>query len=294
MEMQQVRYFLTLARTLNFTRAAEECNVTQPALTRAIKALEAELGGELLRREHQHSHLTELGTRMLPLLQQCYDSAQSAKALADAIKTGEVAPLSLVLSHTVNMGLFRELLAELSRAFPGIKLNVRRVSGSDITQALKSGDVELAIAGPLDEEWDRLDTWPIFDDPFALFVNEVHALATRNNVDAEQLSGERLLMWRGCEMINDLLQSLSERNIEIDPAHQVETDQDLVAMLGANLGIAIVPVSGLQAPGLRHLPVEGIDLKRTVAVYGVAGRKRSPAATTLLNLLRAANIAPEV
>ena len=64
MEIQQIRYFLTLARTLNFTRAAEECNVSQSALTRAIQALEAELGGELMRREHSKSHLTELGKRI--------------------------------------------------------------------------------------------------------------------------------------------------------------------------------------------------------------------------------------
>ena len=75
MEMHQVRYFLAVARTLNFTRAAEECNVAQPSLTRAIKLLEEELGGDLFRRERSLSHLTELGTRMLPLLQQCYESA---------------------------------------------------------------------------------------------------------------------------------------------------------------------------------------------------------------------------
>jgi DNA-binding transcriptional LysR family regulator len=75
MEMQQVRYFITLAKTLNFTRAAEECNVSQPSLTRAIRLLEAELGGELLRRERRQSHLTDLGQRMLPLMQQCYGAA---------------------------------------------------------------------------------------------------------------------------------------------------------------------------------------------------------------------------
>src|SRR5271167_3344283 len=101
MEMQQIRYFLTLAQTLNFTRAAEECNVTQPALTRAIQTLEAELGGDLLRRERGHSHLTELGRRMLPMMQQCYQAAQSAQALARAVKSSEVAPLSLALSRTI-------------------------------------------------------------------------------------------------------------------------------------------------------------------------------------------------
>src|SRR6516162_9497518 len=71
MEMHQVRYFLGVARTLNFTRAAEECNVAQPSLTRAVRQLEEELGGDLFRRERPHAQLTELGQRMQPLLQQC-------------------------------------------------------------------------------------------------------------------------------------------------------------------------------------------------------------------------------
>ena len=66
MEMHQVRYFLAVARTLNFTRAAEECNVAQPSLTRAIKLLEGELGGDLFRRERPRAMLTPLGERMYP------------------------------------------------------------------------------------------------------------------------------------------------------------------------------------------------------------------------------------
>src|ERR1700751_4556642 len=88
MEMHQVRYFLAVARALNFTRAAEECHVAQPSLTRAIKQLEGELGGDLFRRERPQAQLTELGERMLPLLRQCYDSAIGARALAAALKNG--------------------------------------------------------------------------------------------------------------------------------------------------------------------------------------------------------------
>src|SRR3974390_1125067 len=98
MEMQQVRYFLAVAQTLNFTRAAEQCNVSQPALTRAIKLLEGELGGELIRREGRVSHLTDLGKRMFPLLKQCYDSALNAKALATSFKKGEVAALNVAVA----------------------------------------------------------------------------------------------------------------------------------------------------------------------------------------------------
>ena len=81
MEMHQVRYFLAVARTLNFTRGAEECNVAQPSLTRAIRQLEEELGGDLFRRERPHAQLTELGHRMLPLLRQCHESALGARLI---------------------------------------------------------------------------------------------------------------------------------------------------------------------------------------------------------------------
>src|SRR5215469_16083902 len=103
MELQKIRYFLALAETLNFTRAAEECNVSQPALTRAIKTLEDELGGPLILREGRLSHLTPLGQRVLPVLRQCFDSAVSAKALARAVKEGETARLSLAIGRTVSL-----------------------------------------------------------------------------------------------------------------------------------------------------------------------------------------------
>ena len=67
MATHQIRYFLAVAKTLNFTQAAEECHVAQPSLSRAIRNLEEELGGELFRRERALSHLTELGKLMLPL-----------------------------------------------------------------------------------------------------------------------------------------------------------------------------------------------------------------------------------
>src|SRR5512135_2663120 len=108
MEMHQIRYFLAVSQTLNFTRAAEECHVSQPALTRAIQALEDELGGQLVRRERTLSHLTELGQRMLPLLMQCYESAVNAKSLARSFKTGKTTSLSIALSPTINVGLLAQ------------------------------------------------------------------------------------------------------------------------------------------------------------------------------------------
>src|SRR5436190_23892570 len=117
MEMHQVRYFLAVARLLNFTRAADDCNVTQPSLTRAIKQLEAELGGDLFRRERPAAQLTELGQRMHPLLKQCYESAVGARSLASSFKSGEIGALRIALTHAVDLTLLLPHLEQVRRLF---------------------------------------------------------------------------------------------------------------------------------------------------------------------------------
>jgi DNA-binding transcriptional LysR family regulator len=291
MEMQQVRYFLAVAKTLNFTRAAEACNVTQPALTRAIKQLEDELGGELIRREGRLSHLTDLGTRMLPLLTQCYDSAQGAKALAAKVKSGDVAKLTLGVSLTLDMGMLLPALAELQRAFSGLQLTIRRGNGGQVAEWLKNGEIELAFGGPLGESWDRLDCWPMFTEAFDLVVANDHELTGINDLDlqVELIRKERLLvhsMQDGAELTPA---SLEVAGIRLDDAHQVGCNRDLETMVAAKFGVAILPASSFRSAALTHLPCPGLDLRRTVAVYSIAGRARSREAAALLNLVRASD-----
>src|SRR5262249_15646847 len=86
MEMHQVRYFLGVAQELNFSRAAEKCSVSQPALSRAIQQLEGELGGPLFHRERHLTHLTELGEMVCPHLETVYEAAVKAKRLSQDVK----------------------------------------------------------------------------------------------------------------------------------------------------------------------------------------------------------------
>ncbi len=287
MEMHQIRYFLAVARTRNFTRAAEDCNVAQPSLTRAIKLLEAELGGELFRRERNLSHLTELGIRMQPLIQQCYDSALSAKSLASSIKSGGVAPMKLGLSRSFPIQPLIPLLGELIRAFKGLELNFLRGTAPELSEALKKGDIELAVAGPLGENWERLESWPLFTTGFDVVVNENHPLAERNTVSMEQLKGEKLLSRTYCEVREPTQTLLRDHGIVSSINHHIASDNDLVALLLANVGVAIVPERFPTERPLKHVHVDGLDLKCAVSIYSVTGRQRSAVAGTLLKLLRA-------
>jgi len=290
MEMHQVRYFLAVARELNFTRAAESCNVAQPSLTRAIKQLEDELGGELFRRERNLSHLTELGQRMLPMLQQCYDSALTAKSLAQSMKSGAVAPLSIALSVTVNIMLLVSFLSELVRALPGLELRFYRGTNEEIAELLKKGEAEVAVAGSMEGTWERLDSWPLFTEPYRLVVGNSHRLASaKGAVSPSELAKERLLCGSNCEHVEEISEFLDARNAKPATKHNFWTGQDLIALLELNFGVAVAPRSSALSNKSKQLDLDGFAIERTVYVYGVAGRQRSMAASTLIKMLRAAD-----
>ena len=84
MELHQIRYFLALSEELSFRRAARRCNVAQSSLSRAIRALEIELGGALFHRERANSHLSTLGQRVHPFLAQAYAHVEGAKRRAES------------------------------------------------------------------------------------------------------------------------------------------------------------------------------------------------------------------
>lgn len=289
MEMQQIRYFLSLAETLNFTRAAEECNVSQPALTRAIQALEGELGGELIRREGRHSHLTELGKRMTPLLQRCYESAVTARELARAVTKNEVAPLTVAISNSVNVELFMAPVSELFRGFPGLQLRLLHGAGADILKLLKEGGADLALAGSVEDGWDRLDRWALFSEGFELTMHAEHPLARMNSVEVADLKRQALCKQTGCEDRPAVAQWFDERGAVLTAAHEFDSHHDLNALLQATSAVAIVPVSAPHPASLKRAKLAGLGLTRTVYAYAIAGRQRSAPAAALLNLLRSSD-----
>jgi DNA-binding transcriptional LysR family regulator len=289
MEMHQVRYFLATVSELNFTKAAEKCNVSQPSLTRAIQQLEGELGGDLFRRERPHAQMTELGQRMLPLLKQCYDSALGAKSLASSVKTGEVGSLKLALSRAIDLTLITPHLKELQQLFNRLEFIVLRGSGPEIAQILKNGEAELAIASEIGDDWERLDSFPLFTEGFHLALSCTHHLAGRKSIDVDDLQQERLLVHTDCEHAEQLAEIMHSRNVDVAHCHKVASERDLMSLVEADIGIAVVPRSTSCPKTLMRVPINDFELSRTVHLYSVAGRQRTPVATAIMKMLRSAD-----
>ncbi|TKW80018.1 MAG: LysR family transcriptional regulator [Bradyrhizobium icense] len=288
MEMHQVRYFLSVARTLNFTKAADDCNVAQPSLTRAIKQLESELGGDLFRRERP-VQLTELGQRMQPLLQQCFEAASGARSLAASLKSGEIGALRIALTHSIDLSLLIPCLDQIKRQFNRLDFRFLRGDARQVGELLKSGEAELGIAAELGSDWERLDVWPLFTEGFEVVVNGRHALAGRDSIAFEDLRSEQLLSRRYCEHVDRIDNSLREHGLNIDHRHEISSERDLIELLEADIGVAVVPHTANMPKTLKRSTIDGLDARRTVHLYGVAGRERTAVASAVMRMLRGAD-----
>jgi len=144
MEMHQVRYFLAVADTLNFTRAAEQCHVSQPALTRAIQQLEEELGGLLLRRERRLTHLTDFGRLIEPHLRQLFADAEAAKTTTKRFLNMQAAELRLGVMCTIGPARFMGFLAAFRSANPGCEMTLVEDVPGGLSQMLLQGELDLA------------------------------------------------------------------------------------------------------------------------------------------------------
>lgn len=285
MEMHQVRYFLAVARTLNFTKAADDCNVAQPSLTRAIKQLEAEFGGDLFRRERP-VQLTELGQRMHPLLQQCFEAASGARSLAASLKSGDVGALRIALTHSIDLSLLIPYLDQIRRQFNRLEFKFLRGDSRQVGEFLKNGEAELGVAADLGSDWERLDVWPLFTEGFDLVVNGQHALAKRDSVDFEDLRGEQVLSRSYCEHAGRIDNTLREHGLDVEGKHEIASERDLIELLEADIGVAVVPHTATTPQTLTRKTVDGLDARRTVHLYGVAGRERTAVASAVMRMLR--------
>ncbi|MGH6821755.1 MAG: LysR family transcriptional regulator substrate-binding protein, partial [Methylocella sp.] len=198
-----------------------------------------------------------------------------------------VAPLALAISRSVSLSLIVSHLAALSRAFDGLELRLLRGARDEIAGHLKKGEADIAVAGPFDESWDRLESWPLFTERVHVAVSTTHEFAGRTAIDPEDFAGERLIIRTYCEVTEDFTNFLKSQQVTPSVSHKMVSEQDYLVLLEANFGVGLLPESVVRSNGLTCVPVSGLDLSRTIFVYAVAGRQRSAAASAFIKLLRA-------
>jgi LysR family hydrogen peroxide-inducible transcriptional activator len=286
-EVHHIRYFLAVCETLNFARAAEKCNVTQPALSRAIQQLEEEVGGLLFRRERNLTHLTDLGLLMKPRLQQIIDGLIEAKRDARKFLTLEKANLTLGIMCTVGPCRFTGLLAEFGRRYSGI--SVRLVEGvpKELAQRIESGELDLAIMANPDGFADRFEAHLLYRERFVIAFPEGHRFAAMNGIPMQAINGENYLRRINCEYRDQLSEIADQCEADAPLAFASEREDWIQNMVVGGLGICIIPEFSAVIPGIQTRPLVEPEVWRDVCLVWMSGRRHSPAVASFVKLAKA-------
>lgn len=287
MELHQVRYFVTLARTLNFTRAAELCNVTQPALTKAIQKLEHELGGALLYRERQLTQLTDLGKLVLPMLERTLAAAESVRAHAVEYRRKTIAPLKLALTPCVSAALIGPVVAEISRVMPGLQVEIAEAAPDQMAEHLLAGEAHAAVAGDdVGELPERIDHWDLFEERMLVCGADFHPAVAETPTPIEHLRDAAWLERIGCDLLRRFWRTQVGEAHDLRVSHRGRSFMHLQHLCAAGLGLLLLPEHAPRLAGLTARPIEGDPLRRRIQLLVVAGRRYSPALDAFVKLAR--------
>lgn len=276
MEHYQVRYFLALARELNFTRAAEASNVTQPTLTRAIHKLEDELGGLLFHRSKTKTVLSDFGRLMLPYLERIAETFSEAKHTAEDFTNLRKASLKLGVMCTISPDRLVDILRDFRSDNPGVEIELLDGTSEEIGKSMLDGNLDVGIYCSPAEEPDSLHTMPLFRERFVVVTGKEHRFRELNSVSMAELHGERYVARINCEYAEFMDDLWREEDIKVVRAHSSERDDWILRLIGAGLGFGLFPEYSAFSPDLVVRPLVEPEIARTVNLMTMRGRRHSP------------------
>jgi len=286
MDIHHIRYFLAVCETRNFTRAAEKCNVTQPALSRAVQQLEDEVGGLLFRRERNLTHITDLGALLRPRFQQVLDELSGVRSEASRFLCLKDAHLKVGIMCTIGPRRFTGLLTDFNMRHKGIQLQLVEGVPSKLSQLLESGEIDVAIMSSSDSFPERFDVTPLFRERFVLAFPAGHRFSQYEAVPIAAVDGEIYLKRVNCEYWDHLSNLCAERGVRVRVSYSSEREDWIQNMVAGGLGICFLPEYTAVIPGLQVRPVAEPEVTREVCLITVAGRRFSPAVSTFVGAVK--------
>jgi DNA-binding transcriptional LysR family regulator len=273
--VRDLRYFVTVAEELHFTRAAERLYVSQPALSKQVRALERQLGVELLRREPQGVTLTEAGAALLPHARRVLDAWSEGAAALEAARAAARGTLVVGMSTSPGRGgLLPAIRSRFTAAHPDTVLRLRQVGWQDPTAGLADGDADVAFVWLPLPDAERYGWTVVAEEPRLVALAEAHPLASLSEIDFTDLREEPFLaLPTSAGPLRDYWLALEERGgrpprIGAEIAGTEETYEALVAGLGVCL-VAAGNAPLVTLGGVVTRPVRGLSPSR----YALAWRR---------------------
>ncbi|MBT4522052.1 MAG: hydrogen peroxide-inducible genes activator [Halieaceae bacterium] len=298
MTLTELRYVVALFETGHFRKAAEQCNVSQPTLSIAIKRLEGELGVSLFERSRQQVLATPVGQRIVDQARTVLREAQNLHSLAEIGKDPLGAVLSVGAIFTVGPYLFPRLVQRMQEIAPGMPLYIEENYTATLRPKLRSGELDAAFIALPFTDTDIL-TREIYDEPFVVLLPTEHPLSKQSAINPAALAAHHvLLMGEGhcfrdqvLEACPGLEAAISENYCNGYAVLEGSSLETLKHMVASGLGITVLPQSAAKLmqygeDTLAVRPFTDPAPRRTVALAWRTSFPRHQAIDTLTKALR--------
>ncbi len=285
--LRQLRVFIEVARLQSFSRAGSEIGLTQSAVSRCVRELEAEIGLKLIDRTTREVQLTDVGGNLVASVSRLLTDLDDALREIREIGEQRRGRVMVAASPTIACRLMPNIIAACGRQFPYITLGLRDDVQSDVVRKVKSGEVDFGVViGPLSA--DDLVTEPLMTDSFCLVSRDDHPLAARREVAWRELDGERLVMLDQASGSRPIIDAaLESHGVSANVVQELGHPSTVFGLVQAGVGVSVLPWLALPLPADSALVARALvpRAERTVELVRRRDRSLSPAADAVWNLI---------
>ncbi len=268
MDLYQIRYFLAVAETGSFTKAAERCFVSQPTLSAGIRKLEDQLDAKLFDRGPRQAVLTAAGSRLLPRARTIQHEMNAVRTDLTPERSAE--RLRLGLLQSLPIGTVAEAVQRFLDRRPDVRLEIAEGPPEQIERWFSQGRLDLAITASK-RTAARRQRHLLFRDRQMVAVPAGHPLVRRPSLRVADMADRPLIVRTHCEHTAEARRILDNHGVRPRVVQRTTRDAWALAMVAAGVGCCLMPDS-LAADGVTLLPVDGVDLRRSVNIEWVKGQ----------------------
>lgn len=245
--MHQLRYVVSVARTGNFSRAAEQCHVSQPSLSQQIQKLEEELGERLFDRLKRHVKLTAVGENFVPRAARILEEVESASREARDVQGLVHGTVAIGVLPTIAPYLLPRVIAAFAKKYPGLEVVVQEETTAQLLKLAAACELDFAIASlPIPDE--RFVKETLFSEELFLAVPPGHRLAKRRGVAASDLEKERFILMKEGHCLGDqVLRFCNRRDFQPQVSLRSTQIETIKALVRAGLGISLIPAMAIES-----------------------------------------------
>jgi DNA-binding transcriptional LysR family regulator len=287
MDVRALRTFVEVARRQGFTRASASLRVTQPAISKMVRALEEELGTPLLVRERRRVILTDAGRIVLERAQGILDALRVLEEDVVELSALRRGRLRIGMPPIVGVAFFPPLLGEFHTAHPGIVLELREEGSHHIESLVRERELDVgAVVLPTDER--AFATMPFVHDELRVVLHPSHPLARRQALSLRELAGTPFVLYRPeFALHGHILEACRRAGFAPHVASESSHWDFIVAMVAANIGVALLPHTicrQLDRRQVRTVPLARPVIPWDVALVWLKDRHLPPATRAFLDL----------